>query len=338
MQNILFVGLLGGISNLLIALLAIQALGRAYPHARLTVLTFPPGGTLLCEDPHIHTVVTAEQDAHSAVKHLLSTQTFDLIVSNTNHSGIEQLILQSGTPRIVMNLWRSPPPDQRVGERFLAILHEEGVIPLDAIVPPRLYLTYEERERARYRVMNGTDLRIFLIPDAGMPIKRWPETYFAALGSALLRQYDANLVIVEGNDARQAGRIARAIGGRVQLWKRGDLRDLAAAVSFADLVVAADTGLAHIAALLDIPTITLFGPSWHARHGQPSPHINLQGYPACPERVITDFTEQRCWYAGICPLGMWRTCLEAITPAEVLAAAHTLLVPACQQRSYQCAL
>src|ERR687890_164274 len=56
-REILFVELLGGLGDVLISLGAIQALAGSYPGAQLTVLTFPPGGELLEDDPLIHEVV-----------------------------------------------------------------------------------------------------------------------------------------------------------------------------------------------------------------------------------------------------------------------------------------
>jgi hypothetical protein len=81
----------------------------------------------------------------------------------------------------------------------------------------------------------------------------------------------------------------------------------------------------RIAAALKVPTITLFGPSWYERYGQPAPHLNLQGFAECSERVIKDFTIQRCWYGGVCPIASWGTCLESISPHDVLSAAVPFL-------------
>jgi ADP-heptose:LPS heptosyltransferase len=112
------------------------------------------------------------------------------------------------------------------------------------------------------------------------------------------------------------------------VWPRGALRKLAAALSHADLAVGADTGPARIAAALGVPTITLFGPSWHGRYGQPPPHVNLQGHPRCPQRINSDFTQQPCWYEGACTLEerSWRSCLEDISVEDVLAASVPFLV------------
>ena len=122
-------------------------------------------------------------------------------------------------------------------------------------------------------------------------------------------------------------RVAWFVGEQARAWPRGTLRELAAALSFADLAVGADTGPVRIAAALGVPTVTLFGPSWHGRYGQPPPHKNLQGYPGCPQRLVSDFTQQPCWYAGVCTLEdhRWRSCLEDIPVEDVLAAAAPLL-------------
>jgi len=327
MRKILFVELLGGIGDVLIALPAMAALGRSYPQAELVVLTLPPGGELLENQPGISQVFYAEQDNPSkAVELLLARHSFDLIVSDTNHNNIDAVIQNSGAPRVVTNLWRKPPADQRVGDRFLQILLAEGLIKsTTSSSHGGLCLTLAEQQRAQEVLGFLPRPLIFLVPDAGMEIKRWSTENFIALGQALQQRYRASVVIPVGSNLEQATDIASAIGN-TQIWPRGKLRDLAAAIASADLVIAADTGPARIAAALNVPTVTLFGPSWHGRYGQPPPHVNLQGYPECPERVVSNFTEQRCWYEGVCPLDKkWRTCLEAISVADLLAAVRLFL-------------
>ena len=326
-RKILFVELLGGIGDILIALPAIQALGRSHPEAELTVLTLPLGGELLESDPLIHQVIYAGSGkARKSVEVLLADQTFDLIVSDTNYDGIDEVIQSRAACRSVTNLWRSPPTDERVGDRFLQILLTEGLIELDVIQPPQLHLTPSEQRHAQQLHRLVCHPLICLCPDTGMRIKRWPKANFVTLGQTLQERYNATVIVPVGSDLELSAGIAAAIGGSAGILPRGKLRDLAATLACTDLVVAADTGSARIAAAVGVPTITLFGPSWHGRYGQPLPHLNLQGYPECPERIIRNFTEQRCWYAGVCPLEQnWQTCMEAISPSEVLAAVERLL-------------
>lgn len=324
-HNLLFVELLGGLGDVLIALAAMQSLARSHPQARLTVLTFAPGGELLETDPLVHQVSYAPSgQAYQTVAQLLTRQSFDLIVSDTSYEGIDRLIQASRARRTVTNLWRSPPPDQFVSDRFLAILLQEGLIQPDAIQPAQLHLEDREHQWARACLKPSPRPLIVLIPDAGMAIKRWPVANFIQLGQQLRHQHGATILVPVGGDEAGARTIVASIPG-AQGWPSVNLRQLAALLAQADLVVAADTGPARIAAAVGTPTITLFGPSWAGRYGQPAPHINLQGLPACPERNIANFTEQACWYAGTCPLEAWQTCLEAISVKDVLTTVQTLL-------------
>ncbi|MBE9180439.1 glycosyltransferase family 9 protein [Oculatella sp. LEGE 06141] len=329
-ERILFIELLGGIGDLVMALPAIHALGRSHPSATLTVLTFAPGHELLQFDPLVHRVICAQRDrARASVDALLASASFDLIVSDTNYDGIAEAIRSSGATQVVDNLWRSPPPNQLVSDRFVQLLQADGVIAADAIEPDAVQIHLRATERAIAHQALGAAYRplVFLCADAGMPIKRWSVSRFIELGQALQRRYQATIVVTAGAEAQSAADMVKAIGGSARLWPRGSLRLLTAALAEADLVVAADTGIARIAAALTVPTITLFGPAWHGRYGQPAPHINLQGFPECPERNISNFTDQPCWYSGHCPFE-WDTCLEAISPNDVLgAAAHLLATP-----------
>jgi ADP-heptose:LPS heptosyltransferase len=327
MRKILFVELLGGIGDVLIALSAIHGLALSYPAAELTVLTFPPGGELLKSDPLIKRVVLAEPGkAKQSVVELLTRETFDLIVSDTNYDDIDKVIQNSGASQVVTNLWRQPPADELVGDRFVKILLAEGLISPDAIKPAQLHLTAEELSRSQDLFNHVRRPLVFLCPDAGMAIKRWSDVNFITLGQILQQRWGATVIVPVGSDVKQAESIAEGIGGEAQVLPRGKLRDLAAALACADLVIAADTGPARIAAALNVPTITLFGPSWHGRYGQPLPHVNLQGYPQCPERNINNFTVQRCWYGGVCPLDKgWQSCMEGISVDEVLSVVEGFL-------------
>ncbi|MBD1843014.1 glycosyltransferase family 9 protein [Cyanobacteria bacterium FACHB-63] len=320
MQQILFIELLGGIGDVLIALSAIQALGRSHVRAKITVLTFAPGGSLLEHDPFIERVIYADKrNVRQAIEQLLFEQTFDLIVSDTNYDRIDQLIFDRAD-RVVSNLWRSPPPNQFVSDRFTEILLSEGLILESAILPPKLYLTPEEYQAAREKLSGLARPLVVLCPDAGMKIKRWDERNFVELGQRL----EAAIVVLVGSDREQAAFISDQISN-AKLWELGTLRELAAMLSQADLMIASDTGAARVAAAVGTPTITLFGPSWYERYGQPKPHVNLQGYLNCPERRIENFTMQSCWYSGECPIADWATCVDEISVDRVMAVATQLL-------------
>lgn len=325
LQRILFIELLGGIGDLIIALPAIQAVKRSHPQAILTVLTLAPGGELLLTDPFCDRILyAASGQARSTVDTLLSQAQFDLIISDTNYEGIDQIIRSSSAAQTLTNLWQNPPADQRVGERFLEILLHENLIQPEAILPPVLHLTDEEKQEVQLTFSQAPSPRIFLYTDAGMQIKRWSMDKWVQLGKALQEKLGARLVLPIGHNYDEVLEIASQIGGDVQILSRRSLRQLAAAFTQADLVIAPDTGPARIAAALNVPTITLFGPTWQGRYGQPAPHLNLQGYPACSERNIANFTVQSCWYSGVCPLADWQTCVDDISVEQVMTATSSI--------------
>ena len=334
MKKILFVELLGGLGDLVIALPAIHALALSHPQARLSVLTFPPGAELLAADPLVHRLYRAARgDAghpdrpRRAVEAILAAERPDLVVADTMYAGIDALLEASGA-RVVSNLWRHPPEDQLIERRFLQILQQEGLIePWTLDLKPRLSLATADRVWAAAQLPQPAR-RALLHPHAGMPIKRWPAERYVALGQMLRDGYGLEIVLPAGiGDAEQESsrQIAAELGPQTVILPPGTLRQYAAAAAHLDLVIGADTGPVRVAAAAGVPSITLFGPTWHGRYGQRPPHINLQGFPECPLRQPADFTRQTCWYSGVCPLGMWQNCLEDIGVGDVLEAARRLL-------------
>lgn len=310
------------------ALPAIQALAAVHPSARMTVLTFAPGDSLLQGHPQIDRIFRVPRgQARQAVITALR-EPYDLIVTDTTYEGIAEIVQHRGVERVVTNLWRNPPGNQLVSDRFLQILQEESLITpaaAEAHRHPHLHLTDAEKAAVAEQLNSLPHPRIGLYPDAGMAIKQWSTDHFVALGRSLQQRYGASLVVPEGGDRAQVEAIVSEVEG-AQLWERRSLRELAALFAQLDVVVAADTGPARIAAAVGTPTLTLFGPSWAGRYGQPPPHLNLQGYPSCPERHIPNFTEQTCWYSGTCPFP-WDTCVNLLTPDQITTAISHLLPP-----------
>ena len=343
MNKILFVELLGGLGDLVIALPAIHALALSHPQAQLTVLTFAPGSELLAADPLVQRVTTAERGSaadpdrpRQALEALLASESFDLVVSDTTYAGIDTLLESTGT-RVVANLWRRPPPDQRIEERFLQILAGEGLIePWAVDLKPRLALATSDRMWAAARFQRP-GRRALLHPHAGMPIKTWPEERYIALGTILRDEFGLDILVSAGNTRAEmatARRLAHALGPDTEILPSISLGRFAAAMSYMDLVVGSDTGPVRAAAAAGALTVSLYGPTWHGRYGLQPPHANCQGYPECPLRDVADFTRQPCWYAGACPLSkenpapgfaQWRTCVEDISVGDVLEAAQPLL-------------
>ena len=114
--------------------------------------------------------------------------------------------------------------------------------------------------------------------------KEWPEDDWHALGAALIAT-GLRCVLPGGSapERSRATRLAHALG-RAIAAPAMNLTDLAGLLSGASIVIGVDTGLVHLAAALQRPTLALYCASDPALTGVlgTAPHINLGGAGAPP--------------------------------------------------------
>lgn len=316
--RILVVDLLGGLGDLLLALPAIHALAAGHPGAKLGVLTHAPADELLRTDPAIGRIdVCAPGREAAAVADVLAMFQPDLVVSTTRHSGIPALLDRSGA-RVVGDLWRHPPADARVGDRYLAILRRERLIPEDGPADGAVSLTDGELSAGRAVVGPGGPV-VVLVPEAGMAVKQWPAERWSLLSAEL-----AALGIEVLTCAREP---VGATGARTlpSASLRGIAGYFAAAAERGGVAVGADTGPLRLASAAGCATVGLFGPTTAQRYGLGG-GINLQGLPDCPHRTPLAISEAPCWWTGDCPLRpAGPACLADLSVAAVRCAALDLL-------------
>ncbi|MGF6592255.1 lipopolysaccharide heptosyltransferase I [Pseudomonas sp. 2835] len=91
--------------------------------------------------------------------------------------------------------------------------------------------------------------------------KHWPEAYWRQLAERLGQQ-GLQVRLPWGNPAEQARaeRIAKGLGN-CQVLPKLNLVGVARVLAAAKACIAVDTGLGHLAAALDVPTLSLFGPT-----------------------------------------------------------------------------
>ncbi|MHC4550115.1 MAG: glycosyltransferase family 9 protein [Planctomycetota bacterium] len=91
--------------------------------------------------------------------------------------------------------------------------------------------------------------------------KRWPPASYAALGDRLAERLDAPVLVTAGPAERgHAEEVRRRMRRAARIVEPADLSALVDLLAGARLVVAGDTGPAHLAAALEVPTVALFGP------------------------------------------------------------------------------
>ncbi len=113
--------------------------------------------------------------------------------------------------------------------------------------------------------------------------KHWPELYWRQLAERMIGQ-GLEVRLPWGNPAEKARaeRIADGLDNAVVLPKL-NLAGVARVLASAQGCVAVDTGLGHLAAALDVPTLSLFGPTnpgLTGAYGRSQVHLAAD-YPAC---------------------------------------------------------
>jgi ADP-heptose:LPS heptosyltransferase len=111
-----------------------------------------------------------------------------------------------------------------------------------------------------------------LHPGAAAPARCWPAGRWAAVARAECRA--GRPVLVSAGPGEEATARAVAAGAGLSpdaVRTGGDLAELARLVAGAARVACADTGVAHLATALRVPSVVLFGPSPPAEWGPP-PH------------------------------------------------------------------
>jgi heptosyltransferase-2 len=146
------------------------------------------------------------------------------------------------------------------------------------------------------------------------PAKQWPVPHYGAL--ALRAQRDGYAVAVLGapSDVQAGEAIARLAPHAMNLCGRTRLDEAIALLAGASGVVSNDSGLMHIAAALNRPTIGIYG-STDPRHTPPAAHHSATLWLHLPCSPC---------FARACPLGHLN-CLRGILPETAWAALEGLM-------------
>jgi heptosyltransferase-2 len=148
--------------------------------------------------------------------------------------------------------------------------------------------------------------------------KLWPLEYFVALARSIVQSLTHDVLVICGPQERELARTITAKSASPRVVSLADeplgLGLTKAALRRCRLLVTTDSGPRHLAAALNVPTVSLFGPTHRAWSENYHPRaIDLQRSVPCGP------CQQR-----VCPLGHHR-CMRELTVAEVLGAVEQLL-------------
>jgi ADP-heptose:LPS heptosyltransferase len=196
------------------------------------------------------------------------------------------------------------------------LLQAAGVLPDPD--PPRLPISEAAAGRAARALEAaglpaGGPLALLAPGSAFAPTKRWPADRYAALADALSGHGLAAALVVGPGEAELGASVTRLARSRVPvLGEDLDPVELAAVLARARVVVANDSGPAHLAAAVGTPVAVLFGPTDPGRTAPSgSPIRILDRYVFCSPCFLTE-----------CPYG--HECLKEIAVEDAVRAVEEL--------------
>ncbi len=310
----------------------LQALRENFPESFIASLVVPRCREVLEGNPHLNVLlIYDEKGKHRSflgkirLIRLLRKERFDQVYLLHRSFTRRVLVFLSGIPeRIGYAIkWNGffltekvPVPTSSLHkvDYFL------GLLPQGSRITSRDYtLNVGQEDRASVAallaekgVKPGEPFLVFC-PAGNWDQKRWPPERFAALGDELIRCRHEKIVITgEARDLSLAEKIASLMKEKpVILCGKTSLKQLAALLKSAALVVSNDTGAMHVAQSQGTKVIALFGPT-DPRLTGPSgtgPKVILRKEVGCND-------DPPCYYVD-CPDTI---CMKAIQVEDVLDA------------------
>jgi heptosyltransferase-2 len=315
-----------GPSNIGDAVLAadvVAAVRRARPEAHLTLVVGARAHALFAGDPRIQTLVDTDAFASPGGRVRLAWALWrhrPHHVVDLRHTLYPWLLAPHRAWRYV----RQPPArlaHMRERHRWklraqapaLARSLEDGGGPLWTAAKDRAHV---EQLASRWALSPAQPL-VVICPGARSHIKRWTAEGFARVAERLMAEGHA--VVFSGEPAEEPvveeilGLMARPAYNAVGLLT---VRQAAALMARAALVITNDSASLHVASALGRPVVAIFGPTDAAKYGPTSPRA----------RVL-----RRQLFCSPCEQPQCRfnhECMRFISPDDVYAAARELLAAA----------
>jgi ADP-heptose:LPS heptosyltransferase len=337
---------LGALGDVVRSLPAVSALHAAFPAARITWLVEPAAASVLAGQPFIDEICVFPRDAlqtrlrsgslPSLVRdvrrfiRLLRRGRFDLVLDF--HSILRSSVLSrlSGAPvrvayappfgrecshLLANRLLRLPARKVSRFERNASLVRFLGVPFSPAAHPLRL----PDAVRTRMSVaLAGRAAAVVIHPGTSesTPYKRYPIASFAEVARRLEGETGLRCLVTRGPSRAEietANGVVERSGGSAELApETPTLLDLAALFASSRLAIAGDTGPLHVAALVGTPVVQLLGPT------DPVENAPWEGVPSKSLRAGLACSPCRRGCAAA-------TCMQALAPEHVLAAARELL-------------
>lgn len=319
----------------------LRELSRANPGARISLLTTPLGRQVFSDLPFVYELlIHSKRDGFSSwlalrrVARSLRKRSFDTAIAAHRSHRSALLLRLTGAPRRIgfaaaAGRWayteRVPwESDRHAVLRYLRLGVPVGGRIDGADARPEVRFRRDHRRRVDLELgeLGVAEDRalLALAPGSIWPTKRWTPEGFAAVAAAAGERGLHPVIVGSASERGLARAVAdRCPGPVASLAGRTGIKELAALLARARLLVANDCGTGHVASAVGTPVVSIFVPTVPGLGYTPMGAAN---------RVVEHgaLSCRPCDRHGpmACPLGHFR-CMREITPEQVVGTMDHLL-------------
>jgi len=320
----------------------IAALRERYPQARIAWLVQPEGYELLAVNEQLDEVIIWPRGEWRelwrqrrwwvlsrqimAFIRQLRRHRFDLVLDAQGLfksgvwawlSGARQRIglgSREGSARLMTWVIEKPVDDIRIGSEYRELAHQLGLNTDEFRM--RIALSADDLDFAR-GVVEQHGLQqgyVVVCPFTTRPQKHWFERRWQELAEKISQEWGLPVILLGGpGDTVAAQRLSAGQPCLINLASQTRLRQAAALIAGARLLVGVDTGLTHMGIAAATPTITIFGSTCpYQDTGRDNSVVLYKALDCSP-----------CRRNPTCDGAF--TCMDEITVTEVMQAAQLLL-------------
>ena len=299
-KNILVITL-SNIGDVILTTPVITHLRSQFPEARLTVVVGPKAADLLKGSQHIDRLLVYDKCARWTQKlrllRELREESYDSVVDLRN----------TAFPFLVQAKRRSPLfrsfRSKSARGQHLEILEKMGLFEDDGKKPARpcsfdFFSKQDESTLSEKLEKKGFSLSlpwVVVAPGAGSEAKRWRIEGFCQVVDRLLETFPFSVAAVGDSSEKLLGAKLAEMDSRRILNLAGEttLREIAAFVARAKLVLTNDSAVMHLGYELNRPVVALFGPTPHERYGRENRVWRIVREPSI-ERISPEKVFEAC--------------------------------------------
>jgi heptosyltransferase-2 len=254
---------------------ALKALRKGYPRTKIVVLASKSNHEILIHNPNIDEILIYK--GISRFIREIRPRRFDLVIDSFVTYELRQALmayLSGGKYRIGF--------EEGGREVFFNVNGPTASLPkqmvdhlLDLVellggkrkgCEPEVFLSDTEiqwaTEALAEKKISAGKLTIAIHPGAYYPSQRWPAERFGELARRILDQGEAKVILIGSSDEEGLLEVVKkSVGEEIQIFSCDSIRKFVALLSRCKLLICNNSGPMHIAAALNVPTVSMIGPT-----------------------------------------------------------------------------